>query len=33
MTTSDPAALAAIHEFMGAQRHEHHAMGSMGATP
>lgn len=33
MTTSDSAALAGIHEFMGAQRHEHHALGSSGATP
>jgi hypothetical protein len=33
MTTSDPEALAAIHEFMGAQREEHHAMGKSGATP
>lgn len=33
MTTSDPDALAAIHEFMGAQRAEHHAMGAGSATP
>lgn len=26
--TSDASALAAIHEFMGAQRMEHHAMGA-----
>jgi hypothetical protein len=28
MKTSDASALAAIHEFMGAQRTEHHAMGA-----
>jgi hypothetical protein len=28
ITTSDSAALGAIHEFMAAQRDEHHAMGS-----
>ncbi|HEY2897768.1 MAG TPA: hypothetical protein VGJ12_11555 [Gemmatimonadaceae bacterium] len=28
MTTSDAEALAAIHAFMGAQRTEHHAMGT-----
>jgi len=33
MTTSDSAALAAIHEFMGAQRGEHHAMGRAAASP
>ncbi len=32
MRTSDSTALAAIHTFMGAQRSEHHAMGT-GATP
>lgn len=32
MTTSDPEALAAIHEFMGAQRSEHHAMGTDSVT-
>lgn len=28
MSTSDASALAAIHEFMGAQRTQHHAMGA-----
>lgn len=28
MRTSDPEALAAIHQFMGGQRMEHHAMGA-----
>ncbi|MDQ2768224.1 MAG: hypothetical protein M3Y30_13845 [Gemmatimonadota bacterium] len=31
MTTSDSSALAAIHEFMGAQRMDHHATG-VGST-
>jgi hypothetical protein len=32
MRTSDPSALAAIHEFMGAQRMEHHATGAGSMT-
>ena len=32
MTSSDPAAVAAIHEFMAAQRNEHHAMGHDSTT-
>ena len=32
MKTSDRDALAAIHEFMGAQRTEHHAMGAGSTT-
>lgn len=33
ITSRDSAALAAIHEFMGAQRGEHHAMGAGAITP
>jgi hypothetical protein len=33
MKTSDAEALAAIHDFMGAQRTEHHAMGAGSASP
>lgn len=33
ITTRDSTALAAIHEFMGAQRGEHHAMGTGATTP
>lgn len=33
ITSRDSAALAAIHEFMGAQRGEHHAMGAGATTP
>jgi hypothetical protein len=33
MTTRDSTALAAIHEFMGAQRGEHHAMGASAPAP
>ena len=32
LTSSDPEAIAAIHEFMLAQRAEHHAGGSTGAN-
>ena len=32
METSDASALAAIHEFMGAQRMEHHATGEGSTT-
>mgnify|MGYP001547498115 CR=1 FL=1 len=33
MTTTDADAVAAIHEFMDAQRSEHHAMGAGRAAP
>jgi hypothetical protein len=33
IATRDPAALAAIHEFMDAQRRDHHAMGAAMAAP
>jgi hypothetical protein len=33
MTTSDSAALGAIHAFMSAQRDEHHAMGRDSSAP